>query len=50
MHGFAFNINTDLDYFEYIVPCGIQGKSVTSLQNELGNHIDIQEVQKILKK
>ncbi len=49
MHGFAFNINTDLDYFEYIVPCGIQGKSVTSLQNELGNHIDIQEVQKILK-
>lgn len=49
MHGFAFNINTNLDYFNYIVPCGIQGKAVTSLQNELGRPIDIEEVQEILK-
>ena len=35
MHGFAFNVNTDLSYFENIVPCGIADKSVTSLQEEL---------------
>lgn len=49
MHGFAFNINTNLDYFNYIVPCGIQGKGVTSLQKELGREVDEKEVQEILK-
>lgn len=50
MHGFAFNINTNLEYFNYIVPCGIQDKAVTSLQQELGKEIDIQEVEIKLKK
>lgn len=36
MHGFGLNVNTDLRYFEYIIPCGIKDKSVTSLQRELG--------------
>ena len=36
MHGFAFNINTDLSYFENIIPCGIIGKNVTSLEQEIG--------------
>lgn len=50
MHGFAFNINTDLDYFNYIVPCGIddQDKTVTSLEKELGRKLDINEVKERL--
>ena len=36
MHGFALNVNTDLSYFDYIVPCGIEGKAITSMENELG--------------
>ena len=36
MHGFALNVNSDLSYFENIIPCGIVGKSVTSLENEIG--------------
>ena len=44
MHGFALNINTDLSYFNYIVPCGIQNHAVTSLQNELGRLVDEEEV------
>lgn len=44
MHGFAFNVNTDLDYFDYIIPCGIRQKSVTSLAKELGYSIDMDEV------
>ncbi len=36
MHGFALNVNTDLSYFDYIVPCGLEGKSITSIENELG--------------
>ena len=44
MHGWAFNLNTDLRYFEYIIPCGIKDKSVTSLQRELGRVVDEVEV------
>ena len=44
MHGWAFNLNTDLRYFEYIIPCGIKDKAVTSLQRELGRPIDEAEV------
>lgn len=49
MHGFAFNINTDLRYFDYIVPCGIQDKAVTSLEKELGKPQDMEKVKTILK-
>jgi len=48
MHGFALNINTDLSYFDHIVPCGIQGKGVTSLQAELGKAVPLEEVQQKL--
>lgn len=44
MHGFALNVNTNLDYFSHIVPCGITQKSVTSLQHELGQSVDFQSV------
>ena len=50
MHGFAFNVNTDLNLFNGIIPCGIQDKSVASLRNELKTEIDINEVkEKLLK-
>jgi lipoyl(octanoyl) transferase len=49
MHGFAFNVNTDLSYFNNIVPCGIVNKQVTSLQKELGYKVDINEVKQKLK-
>lgn len=44
MHGFAFNVNTSLDYFNNIIPCGIVNKQVTSLQKELGRVMDMEEV------
>lgn len=44
MHGFAFNINTDLSHFNYIIPCGITDKAVTSLEKELGRKIPMEEV------
>lgn len=50
MHGFALNVNTDLSHFEYIVPCGIQGKTVTSLEKELGKKLDYKEVKNKIKK
>jgi len=49
MHGFAFNVNTDLSYFEGIVPCGIQNKSVTSLEKELGYQVPMEEIKAKLK-
>jgi len=49
MHGFALNVNTDLNYFTYINPCGFQDKGVTSMQKELGLDLDINEVKNILK-
>jgi lipoyl(octanoyl) transferase len=50
MHGFAFNINSDLRYFDYIVPCGIDDKAVTSLEKELGAKQNLPEVQMVLQK
>jgi len=50
MHGFAFNVNTDLDYFNNIIPCGIQDKQVTSLQKELGHAVDLGEVKEKVKR
>jgi lipoyl(octanoyl) transferase len=50
MHGFALNVNTDLKYFDYIVPCGISDKKVTSMQRETGKSMDEDEVkQKLMK-
>lgn len=49
MHGFALNVNTDLAYFNHIVPCGINDKAVTSLQKEVGHPVDINSVGNILK-
>ena len=49
MHGFAFNLNTDLSYFENIIPCGINDKKVTSLENEIGHKIDIDHAKSLLK-
>jgi lipoyl(octanoyl) transferase len=49
MHGFAFNVNTDLNYFDHIIPCGIQNKQVTSLQKELGKMIGMEEVKEKVK-
>lgn len=49
MHGFAFNVNADLNYFDYIVPCGIDDKAVTSMEFELGKKQDMKAVEEILK-
>jgi len=50
MHGFALNTNTNLGYFDNIIPCGIKGKAVTSMEAELGKKVDLDEVKtKILK-
>lgn len=49
MHGFAFNVNTDLSYYQYINPCGFTDKGVTSMEKELGGKQDIEKVKQLLK-
>jgi len=49
MHGIGFNVNSDLNYFTHIIPCGIDDKAVTSMQQELGRKLDLQEVSNVLK-
>lgn len=44
MHGWAFNVNTDLHYFKNIIPCGIDDKDVTSLEKELGHKVPMEEI------
>jgi lipoyl(octanoyl) transferase len=50
MHGFALNVNTDLSYFNHIIPCGIQNKKVTSMKEELGKDLNMAEVKEVVKK
>jgi len=50
IHGFALNVNTDMRYFEYIIPCGITDKQVTSLKRELESEVDMEEVKNKIKK
>jgi lipoyl(octanoyl) transferase len=50
MHGFAFNVNSDLSYFNNIIPCGITDKAVTSMKQELGRELDMNEVKEKVKK
>ena len=50
MHGFALNVNTDMRYFNYINPCGFSAFGVTSIQQELGREIDMQQVISIIKR
>jgi lipoyl(octanoyl) transferase len=50
MHGFALNVNTDLSYFNHIIPCGIVNKQVTSLEKELGYKLDMNEVKEKVKR
>lgn len=49
MHGFAFNVNTDLSYFDSIIPCGIVNKQVTSLQRELGHPVEMEQVRRQIR-
>jgi lipoyl(octanoyl) transferase len=50
MHGIGFNVNSNLSYFSHIVPCGIDDKAVTSMQQELGHEVDMSAVKVALKK
>lgn len=50
MHGFAFNVNTDLEHFNHIIPCGITDKAVTSLHLEVGHKVDFEEIKTKIKK
>jgi len=49
MHGIGFNVNSDLSYFSHIIPCGIDDKAVTSMQQELGKPLSMSEVTNVLK-
>lgn len=49
LHGFALNVNTDLSYFDKMIPCGINDKAVTSMQKELGRLVDMTEVKNLMK-
>lgn len=49
MHGIGFNVNSDLNYFSHIIPCGIDDKAVTSMQQELGHPLNMVEVANVLK-
>ena len=48
MHGWALNVNTDLSYFDHIVPCGIKDKQVTSMEKELGRPVSMELVKQVL--
>ena len=50
MHGFAFNVNTDLSYYDYIIPCGLTNRNVTSMERELGEQVDVEKVKQLLLK
>ena len=50
MHGFALNVNTDLNHFNFIIPCGIQNKQVTSIEKELGRKVDFEEAKEKVKR
>jgi len=50
MHGFALNVNTDLNYFNFIIPCGIQNKLVTSIEKELGERVDFEDAKQRVKR
>ena len=50
MHGFALNVETDLKYYDYIIPCGIKGKGITSIKREIKKDVSVKEVkEKILE-
>ena len=50
MHGFALNVDTDLRYYDYIIPCGIRGKGITSINKEIKKNVSVKEVkEKILE-
>ena len=50
MHGFALNVNTNLGYFDHIIPCGIRGKAVTSMEAELNRKVPIEEIKQLINK
>ncbi|GHV69134.1 hypothetical protein FACS1894199_17400 [Bacteroidia bacterium] len=50
MHGFALNVNTDLNYFEYINPCGFRDKEVTSMEKELQRKVAMADVKQVVRK